>query len=390
MYIIEDSENKLVLDAGLGRAGIQKYIFNNDEIKVLRPLDEVEKSKNSFDNLPIFVGHPKDESERISVGKVKKVYITNGILRGKLEINNKDAIDKIKNDEYTQVSCGYKCNLKQENEQWTDTLGIHGFVDEVYDYQYKQMNIIGDHVALVPKGTARAGALASISLDSESTNNDNNYLLFDSITQTNLDINQYWGDRAMNQEKQKTVIFNDKAYNISGDDVESVIDEINNLKNRISELESQVEKKDSEIDQYQGQISGKDKELENVKNQCNELQDQVKKLQDQSTTEDNAEIAERLKLWQKVSPYLEDDNEFDYSLDSTQIKMLYLQKMGLNDELDKATKEYIDGLWYALKPDSNLVKKNSEDVSDAVRESQQQKQPKVKINRKRDVFGKNK
>lgn len=147
------------VDAILARTGKQTYakneIFdcddilscNDSEIEVDRRPEEVfsEKAMASFENKPIVVEHPDEEVnvdnyKEYAVGFVRDVHrgcTENGddVLLGTLVITDAKTIEEIENGEHTDLSCGYDCDVKDE--------------------QYPQMrNIRGNHVALCQEGRA--------------------------------------------------------------------------------------------------------------------------------------------------------------------------------------------------------------------------------------------
>lgn len=143
-------------DAILARTGSQDYrraeLFGDscddaDEVVQLnRTADEVfsDKAMASFENKPIAVDHP-DEDINInnirdySVGFVRDIHKGNidgnDVMLGTLVVTDKDAIDLIENGEYTDLSCGYDCDIDDSDG-------------------YSQKNIRGNHVALCREGRA--------------------------------------------------------------------------------------------------------------------------------------------------------------------------------------------------------------------------------------------
>ena len=153
------SEGYLICtDAILARTGKQDYLKGelfancedtaNERISIDRPYNEVfdTKTLSSFENKPVTFDHP-DEDVNISnyksyaVGYVRDVHqgkTENGedVIMGNLVITDKDAIEAIENGDHTDLSCGYDCEIKDENGS------------------YYQSNIRGNHVALCEEGRA--------------------------------------------------------------------------------------------------------------------------------------------------------------------------------------------------------------------------------------------
>lgn len=143
------------VDAVLARTGKQKYrkgdFFPNaqdaeSEIDVDRPEKEVfsDEAMASFENMPVVIEHPhedvtSDNWKQYSVGLVRDIhrgtFKGNAVMLGNLIIQDKQAIEDIMNDVYTELSCGYDCNVENEAAPF-------------------QSCIRGNHIALCSKGRA--------------------------------------------------------------------------------------------------------------------------------------------------------------------------------------------------------------------------------------------
>lgn len=155
-------------DSILSRTGKQEYkrceIFGDscdDPDKVVnvdRTDEEVfsDKAMASFENKPVCIEHPDvdvnaENHNELAVGFVRDVhkgeYRGSPVMMGTLVITDKDAVEAIENKEYEELSCGYDCDIEDDNNPC-------------------QRNIRGNHVALCKQG--RAG-IAHI-VDSELTN----------------------------------------------------------------------------------------------------------------------------------------------------------------------------------------------------------------------------
>lgn len=144
------------VDAILSRTGKQRYIRSElfgdscenptNEVEVDRLEDDVfnESAMASFENKPICIEHPNEDvnvanHNELSVGFVRDIKrgIDNGqpVMMGTLVITDENAIRLIENGEYTELSCGYDCDI----------------VDDEHPIQ---RNIRGNHVALCQHGRA--------------------------------------------------------------------------------------------------------------------------------------------------------------------------------------------------------------------------------------------
>lgn len=140
-------------DAILARTGKQEYRkselwqdASDDIIEVDRKPEEVFDAATiaSFENKPITIEHPDEDVDSTNwkdyqVGFVRDVRRStdNGqdVLIGNLIIQDKEAIDLIQSGEMTELSCGYNCDIKDEDEP-------------------QQRHIRGNHVALCEQGRA--------------------------------------------------------------------------------------------------------------------------------------------------------------------------------------------------------------------------------------------
>lgn len=171
------SENKYIdnkgflvcKDAIIARTGKQTYkmsdILNtdsDDEVDVDRPSTEVFSVETlaSFENCPITYNHPSDfvspeNFNDLAIGfvrDVKKAVIDGReVVTASLVFTNKEAIEDITSGRIKELSCGYDCDIKMNDNG-----------------EYIQTNIRGNHIALCENG--RAG----IAMIRDSTKDDRN------------------------------------------------------------------------------------------------------------------------------------------------------------------------------------------------------------------------
>lgn len=157
------SENKYIdnkgflvcKDAIIARTGKQTYkmsdILNtdgDDEVEVDRPSTEVFSAETlaSFENCPITYNHPSDfvspeNFNELAIGfvrDVKKAVIDGKeVITASLVFTNKEAIEDITSGKIKELSCGYDCDIKMNDNG-----------------EYIQTNIRGNHLALCENGRA--------------------------------------------------------------------------------------------------------------------------------------------------------------------------------------------------------------------------------------------
>ncbi|MBC7074670.1 MAG: DUF2213 domain-containing protein [Syntrophomonadaceae bacterium] len=147
----------LCRDVPIARTGVLLYGAGeipadpdeNGFINVSRDADEVFKPEAiaSFEGKPVTNLHPDDlvspeNWQEVSVGTVSNVRQEGNLLVADLLIMQADAINDVQNG-LREVSCGYEADYEQTQP---------GFA--------RQVGIVGNHVALVPKG--RCGSTCSI------------------------------------------------------------------------------------------------------------------------------------------------------------------------------------------------------------------------------------
>lgn len=143
-------------DAILSRTGKQEYkrceLFGDtceDPDKIVN-VDRVDaevfsdKAMASFENKPICIEHPDhdvnaENHNELAVGFVRDVHKGEDegkpVMMGTLVITDKDAVEAVESGEYKELSCGYDCDIDDDNNP-------------------QQRNIRGNHVALCKHGRA--------------------------------------------------------------------------------------------------------------------------------------------------------------------------------------------------------------------------------------------
>lgn len=141
------------LNCILSRTGKQTYtkseVFGGDdetEIEVDRTPQEVFSPQTlaSFENKPLTIQHPDEDVTVENYGEYAKGFIRNirkgtdngqDVMIGDIVVTDKEAIEKIESGELLDLSCGYDCDIQDEEHP-------------------QQRNIRGNHVALCEQGRA--------------------------------------------------------------------------------------------------------------------------------------------------------------------------------------------------------------------------------------------
>jgi len=247
-----DSSGFLVLKGRPTRAGVFIYKDQNGKgIRELRHPDEVFKndSMRSLSLKPFTLNHPgglivTPENSQVSSHGTTGENITrtdDDCLECTISVQSKDAISQIQDKGLIELSAGYRCDILHEN-------GV--FNGRIFDQ--KQVNIVYNHVALVPKG--RAGSQCRIRLDSDaavlSTDNNEEFNMIkkeisaveigQGSNQIRLDALTYEEnpDNLKIMEQRSTLINALKQSNVRADKAEGVIV---SLKTETEELKNAAE-----------------------------------------------------------------------------------------------------------------------------------------------------
>lgn len=147
----------------LGREiqGYQKLGLDADTAYgIYRPAEEIKKAQETFHNLQLLDKHipvsSRDPKREVTVGTIgTDCHLEDGKLKGTVTVWAQKAIDEISKadqnpmDGKKDLSCGYTYDLVQEKGQFN---GV--------PYDFKMVNIKGNHVALVPDGRVGAAMIA--------------------------------------------------------------------------------------------------------------------------------------------------------------------------------------------------------------------------------------
>lgn len=164
-------DGSLRIDARLARVGNQTYYMGGKRIVERRDASEVfaPAALASFRHATLTVGHPgavnPGNFRKHAVGHVAEDVRQDGdYLAASVIVRDQDTIERVLSRELVELSCGYRCDTD-------DTPGE--------DYDRRQINIVGNHVALLKEGQGRAGSEVRLRLDS------NQDQIAESITEEN-------------------------------------------------------------------------------------------------------------------------------------------------------------------------------------------------------------
>jgi uncharacterized protein len=168
----------LIVPGAVARTGIQVYREpGGREVREYRDAAEVfaADSLATLIAAPVTVKHPiagrvdARSNRALSHGLVlgargRETIGPHEFALADLVITSPEAITRIDARELTEISCGYQC----------ETIDGPGVSPEGEQYDRRQTNIRYNHVALLPKGSARAGSEARLRLDSKGDQEEKN------------------------------------------------------------------------------------------------------------------------------------------------------------------------------------------------------------------------
>lgn len=160
----ETPQGGLRIPAALTRTGIFEYTRpDGSKTRELRTPEEVfnKSTLDSFENAPLTIGHvpavTPDNWGAVAVGHVVGVPKKDGdFVSADCTIARRDAIMQVKSGQLKELSCGYEVELDPTPGVW-----------QGQQYDAIQTKIRGNHVALLPAGSGRAGPDVKLRTDSK-------------------------------------------------------------------------------------------------------------------------------------------------------------------------------------------------------------------------------
>ena len=152
------------VDGAPTRAGVFLYdLTDGTKRREYRAPEEVfsEDSLATLADAAVTIGHPEESISpatwaRDSVGHVGAPRVEAPHVAAPIVVQRGDAIEKVGARDLVELSCGYSCGLDM----------TPGTTPEGEHYDARQIGIVYNHVALLPKGEARGGPTVALRLDS--------------------------------------------------------------------------------------------------------------------------------------------------------------------------------------------------------------------------------
>lgn len=300
----------LRVPARIGRVGVQTYRAHeiglkdrdpNELVNVYRSPEEVfdKESMESFQNKPVTNDHPPKSVKATNYDKFSVGHSLSNVdkeddefLTVDLLVTTQKGIDAIERGK-TQVSNGYKADIEKEDGTYKDQA-----------YQFKQVNIRGNHIAIVNRGRAGPGVKLS-------------------------------------DEGNPTVKIKIKGVSYEIPDGPAA--------EAVQMLVADSDQLQTDLDTANGTITKKDGEIQTLKDSAPDVE---------------ALVAGQVAFLGQVKMV---DAEYDATgKTQSQVKRELLKKQKPDLTIDKDTQDaYVDGAWDTLVKDSKTVKDRKTDTTDA-------------------------
>lgn len=267
------------------------------------PLQELEKCKEQANGLIFTNSHPWDFVDANNATEYTKGFVTEviGIESGKLKVNMKiidsATINDIRSNRKKDFSIGYLCDLEEER----------GVTAGGENYDYKQINLHLNHVALVESG--RAGEEVGV-----------------------ISYN----------EKNKDVSFQKGLYKKNSFEGGIMKVKYNGKEMDASELLAEISVRDNELSLKKNESDTKDGRIAALEAEKKDLEEKVNGIDSKIENAVNA----KLNAMQEVSKFLPDEKQEDLmKLNSIDLKKKVINAAFEGMDLEGKSEAYIDGLY---------------------------------------------
>lgn len=229
----------LIVDARPTRSGVFKYRRPDGTIRrEYRPPDEVSRLDSlttlrgaSVTDLHPVAGNVTPQTvHELEVGTVTEARMDGAYVVAELVVKRADAIELIRQKKRVELSCGYA-------QKFDPTPGK---TPEGEPYDGVQRNIRYNHVALLPRGTARGGAECSLRLDAD-----------DAVLVDGADDNESTErseDRADEGAPMRKIIIKGISFEAPEQTAQAVESVLTEDKTRLDSLTSELERAKAKVD----------------------------------------------------------------------------------------------------------------------------------------------
>lgn len=390
-HIIKNPAGFLICkDVPIARLGTQKYLAReigipergDDIITVYRLESDVFDSvaMNSFNGAPFTDEHPNDwvqphNAEGLMKGTVTNTHRGTGkdndLLLADIVVYGKQQIDEIERKEKREISCGYECEYVP------------------YKDGYKQINIVGNHVALVSAG--RAGE--RVAIKDAAKDIDNNSNSFANERRTRSMGGYKIPRRASVTEFARAVGLKTIAQDAEPEEIMEMVDELVEEKKQEQYddepviIENEPEVKDEDLDELKAQMSEMKDAIYTILSKDAECEDEDEEEIEVEEAEDEDESLESLDALEEElgeSEEVEDEDEME-QIEEHEVPPEVINEEAEEEE-DEMTTDSIVELSRVLKPiiasipDSKKRKQVADSLAGVLRKHAKKAQDSKKTN----------
>lgn len=276
---IYSQDGYLIVPAKLSKIGVFDYLAHElgeggYEVKKVKRSEASlfsDETINSFEGVPITLGHPKENVtsknwKSLAVGNVRNVKREGDYLVGEAWVYDENAIQTIEKYGIEEVSCGYQSEIKA--------------LDDSVEADYELLPMLGNHVALVANG--RCGSTCKLADEEISIMTKVRQFLDSFLGNFGIKLTDEQAkklDEEIDKEEKKDEEKNTSTSDKKDDDKTKKADESEEKK------KDEASDKDKKTDEAKGDADDLEAlEIENkqLKAKLDKVQDEFKKYQDRS------------------------------------------------------------------------------------------------------------
>lgn len=356
------------------RTGV--FIYRNEdgsERRELRHPDDIltQDSLETLKNIPVTINHPPElvnssNTDQYMVGATgEQVQVDGQHIMTSLSIMHNPAVYEIEQNQKNNLSLGYHCDLVEEQGEFRGM-----------PYDYRQKNVVYNHLAVV--NVARAGNDARLNINK------------DEMSVARADQSEI-NEQVKIEEPEKMENENKAKINLDGTEYEvaqAVKERMEKKDADLAQLESEKEVVKARADQLQSKVDSLNAEIErlnkSVEDADNIMADQI-----------NYAAQQRIDTLTKAAKILNSDNLHEMSQrNDNEIKVEVIKKHNEHFDASDKSQEYIDARFDIICEESNklALKRQAETIgvkTDANEDESLEKQYLKSVKKTEQMFRRN-
>lgn len=249
-----DEDGLMTVKACILKEGVFPYLASefiedgpNEQIPVYIPAAEfTPKALESGQGADVITGEQHEwrtvensMKDGLTVGSIAgDLYTENGKIFCKLKIEDKKTIDEILAKKLVEISAGYRADFQRQ--------------DGIYNgqpYEYRQGNIIFNHVLLLPEGEGRCGP--EVRVINKKHKGENKMVKTLRVKIGNVDKSVEFSSE---DDAAKAEDLVEEVKKTSAVDVENAVEELKSLKEEVETKNAEIEEKEKLIEEYKEKL----------------------------------------------------------------------------------------------------------------------------------------